>query len=95
MLKSAAFAQTTKQTYKSQTNCYLKFCLNYHLQAVPASQETLCSYVAFLSRTISSTSVKGYLNAVRILHLEAGLANPLESNWEINMIFFKINGETT
>jgi hypothetical protein len=85
-LKSAAFANSTKQTYRSQTNSYLKFCLNYRLQAIPASQETLCSYVAFLSRTISSNSVKGYLNAVRILHLEAGLANPLESNWELNMI---------
>jgi hypothetical protein len=85
-LKSAAFARSTIRTYKSQTNSYLRFCVNYGVQAMPASQSTLCSYLAFLSRSLSPNSVKGYMNAVRLLHVEAGLINPLENNWEVTMI---------
>jgi hypothetical protein len=85
-LKSAAFARSTIRTYKSQTNCFLRFCVNYGLQPAPATQQTLCSYLAFLSRTLSPISVKGYMNAVRLFHIEAGFANPLENNGEVNMI---------
>lgn len=84
--KNAAFAQSTIRTYKSQSNCYFKFCLNYNLQPIPASQQTLCSYIAFLTESHSPSSIKGYLNAVRLLHLEGGFANPLIDNWEIKMI---------
>ena len=85
-LKSAAFAKSTIRTYKSQTNSYLKFCVNYGLSPVPAAQQTLCSYLAFLSRSLSPSSVKGYMNAVHLLHIEAGFLNPLEKNWEVSMI---------
>ena len=74
------------KTYKCQTNCYLNFCLDYGLQPAPASQSTLCSYVAFLGNNLSPSSIKGYLNAVRLLHLEGGFANPMIENWELNMI---------
>jgi hypothetical protein len=85
-LKGAAFARNTVRTYKSQTNSYLRFCVNYGLQPVPATQQTLCTYMAFLSRSLTPSSVKGYMNAVRLLHIESGFVNPLVDNWEITMI---------
>jgi hypothetical protein len=84
--KNMAFAQSTMKTYKCQTNCYLNFCLDYGLSPVPASQSTLCCYVAFLGNRLSPSSIKGYLNAVRLLHLEGGFSNPLIENWELNRI---------
>ena len=84
--KGAAFAKSTIKTYKSQTLSFLKFCMHYGVQSLPASQETLCSYLAFLSRTLSASSIKGYMNAVRLLHIEAGLKNPIAQNWELSMI---------
>jgi hypothetical protein len=84
--KGAAFAVSTVKTYKSQTTAFLKFCLHYGLQSLPASQDTLCAYLSFLSRSLSPSSIKGYLNAVRLLHIESGLPNPLSQNWEISMI---------
>jgi hypothetical protein len=71
-LKGAAFARSTVQTYKSQTNSYLRFCVNYGLQPVPATQQILCTYMAFLSRSLTPSSGKGYMNAVRLLHIESG-----------------------
>jgi hypothetical protein len=84
--KGAAFAKSTVKTYKSQTTAFLKFCLHYNLKSLPASQDTLCAYLAFLSRSLTPSSIKGYMNAVRLLHIEAGFVNPLLQNWEVMMI---------
>ena len=84
--KSAAYANTTKRTYQSQTNSYIKFCLKFNLIPVPASQETICAYVSFLARTLSPNSIPAYMNIIRILHIEAGFNNPISDNWELKMI---------
>ena len=56
------------------------------IQPVPLSQADLGHYVAFLSRRLCFTSVRQYLNIVRLMHLEAGLQNPLEKNWYVSSI---------
>jgi integrase len=84
--RGSTFATSTKKTYRSQATCYTKFCLNFGLVPVPASQETLVTYCAFLARTLSSSSIPGYLNVVRIMHLEAGFKNPLQDNWELSSV---------
>ena len=53
---------------------------------VPADRETLRLYVAFLARTLSPSSISGYLNVVRLIHLEGGFVNPLSGNWEISTL---------
>jgi hypothetical protein len=82
----AAFATATKRTYRSQVNLYFKFCSDFGLIPIPASQETLVTYNAFLARRLSANSIPGYMNVVRLLHLEAGFKNPLCDNWEIKAI---------
>ena len=85
--RSSALASTTKKTYRSQLNSYLTFCNTYRVDPVPASQETLTVYMAYLARRLSSNSIQGYMNVIRLLHLEAGFENPLEANWDLKMIF--------
>jgi hypothetical protein len=84
--KRAAFSESTKASYRSHRNAYLRFCLFFDLVPVPATQLTLRTYVAFLARSIKSSGINGYLNIVRIMHLEAGMENPLVANYELNMI---------
>jgi hypothetical protein len=74
--KRASFAESTKATYQSHRNCYLRFCIYFDVCPVPASQITLKTYVAFLARSIKPYCIGGYLNIIRIMHLEAGLDNP-------------------
>jgi integrase len=50
---------------------------------VPASQELIAQYAAYLARQIGASSVRQYLNIIRLLHLEAGLPNPMQDNWYI------------
>ena len=84
--KKSVFADTTKTTYRSQMKAYLRFCVYFGRVPVPANQATLIGYVAFLGRSISPRSIPCYLNVIRIMHLCAGLRNPLEGNWEVNML---------
>jgi hypothetical protein len=49
------------------------------------------AYVSHLAQKLSPTSIPGYLNVVRLLHVEAGLPNPLCENWEITLLKRGIN----
>ena len=56
------------------------------IRPVPISQLDLGRYIAFLSRRLTFSSVRQYLNAVRLMHLEAGHSNPLDNNWYVTSI---------
>ena len=62
---------------------YLDFCNQLGVAPVPASPVIIAQYAAYLARSIKAASVRGYLNIIRLLHLEAGLPNPLEDNWYV------------
>ena len=83
--QQAAYAESSKSTYRSQIRAFLRFCIFFNLSTLPASMLTLCRYVSFLARTIKPSCIKGYLNAVRILHLDHGYDNPLGA-WRLNRI---------
>ena len=57
---------------------------------MPISQIDLGRYITFLSRRLSFSSVRQYLNIVRLMHLENGHTNPLTNNWYVASIL-KIN----
>ena len=80
------FASSTNRTYMAQRMAYFQFCTKVKVSPLPISQTNLGRYIAYLSRRLSFSSVRQYLNVVRLLHLEAGLANPLEKNWYVQSI---------
>jgi hypothetical protein len=84
--KRITFAETTKSAYRTHLNTYLRFCLYFGRVTVPADRFTLMSYIALLARPLKPASIGCYLNVIRIIHLEAGLPNPLKENFEVNMI---------
>jgi hypothetical protein len=84
--KKSAYAEGTKKTYRSQLKSYFKFCVEFACCPIPVEQPTLLAYVAHLAGRISPSSIPGYLNVVRLLHMEAGLDNPLDQNWELLLL---------
>lgn len=80
------FAASTNKTYLSQRTAYFDFCVKIGIPPVPLSQVDLGRYIAFLSRRLSFSSIRQYLNIVRLLHLEAGMPNPLDNNWYVSSI---------
>lgn len=77
------FAPATHRAYQSHRRAYLAFCTAIGCPPVPATSDTLCFYAAFLARSLKFSSVRQYLNIVRILHLEWGVSNPLENNFQL------------
>ena len=53
---------------------------------MPISPCNLGRYIAFLGSKLSFSSVRQYLNVVRIMHLDEGCSNPLENNFYLSSI---------
>lgn len=70
----------------AQKLTYFEFCNKMSIAPIPLSQNDLGRYIAYLSRRLCFSSVRQYLNVVRILHVEAGKPNPLEGNWYVSSI---------
>jgi hypothetical protein len=86
LFKRQALAESTKTTYRCQLNAFLRFCLYFERPFLPVDQITLKCYVAYLARSLNPSSIGGYINVIRIFHVNAGLPNPLKENWEIAMV---------
>ncbi|KAK7497491.1 hypothetical protein BaRGS_00011333 [Batillaria attramentaria] len=52
----------------------------------PADWEMLSRYVAFLARSKRPSTIRQYLNIVRISHLQADLPNPLLDNFKMDSL---------
>ena len=86
LYRTNTFASSTNRTYMAQKMAYFQFCAEVKISPLPLSQINLGRYIAYLSRRLCFSSVRQYLNVVRLLHLEAGLTNPLENNWYVQSI---------
>ena len=75
------FAVSTKKTYSSYLAMYYKYCQKFIVNPVPVSQQDLSRYIAYLSYDLKFSSITNYLSVVRLLHLEAGYGNPLDSHY--------------
>ena len=84
MYRAATYATSTKKTYRSQLSSYLKFCDDLHVPPTPATHLLVSQYAAFLARRLTPSSVKQYLNVVRLIHLESNLPNPIKDNWMLS-----------
>ena len=82
--RGETFADNTKRTYTSHSNSFLRFCTELCVPPVPANEKTIAMYAACLARRLRPASVRQYLNIVRVMHLEAGLSNPLKDSWFIS-----------
>lgn len=86
MYRSNSFAASTWKTYSAQLSAYLDFCEKLDISVALISQLDLGRYIAILSRRLSFSSIRQYLNIVRLIHLDSGFKNPLEQNWYVSSI---------
>lgn len=79
-----ALATSTRRTYHSAKRRYVSFCNYCHIPPLPTCEKIMCRYVDFLANEgLSHVTIKGYLAAVRHLHIEndAGEELVLCQNW--------------
>lgn len=79
--------ENTKRTYRSAQNDYIKFCEEYTLNPLPASQECLMMYATQLyKRHMHINTIKVYLFAVRHYHIINKCNNPLLCTPRLNLV---------
>lgn len=71
---------------KSQWNKFLKFCEMSQDFTLPISEERLCLYIQFLSRSLKAPqSVHNYVSGLKTLHLMLDLQFPCLSNLQVRL----------
>ena len=79
--------ENTKRTYKSAENDYVRYCQEYKLRMLPASQETLMMYATHLyKRNLNISSIKVYLFAIRHFHIVNNYNNPMLDSPRLQLV---------
>ena len=76
-------ATSSQRSYGAHVRYYVTFCSTYDLRPMQPDELTVCLYVTKLAETCAYRTIKTYLNGIRILHLEAGLSNPLPAMFNL------------
>ena len=69
-------APSTRRTYQAGINRFTQFCTSYNLQPLPASPLTLRYLCAYLSPSVQHSTIKLYLTALRLFHVEHSYTDP-------------------
>ena len=69
-------AQLVRRTYQSGLRKFHSFCKQYALTSVPASSLTLQYFCAHESRLVSHKTIKTYLAAIHLHHIEHSMPDP-------------------
>lgn len=71
-----SLAENTKKTYQTGEKQFLNFCYGFKIQnfhsVLPTNELILCYFVVFLAQSVKHSTIKGYLAAVKHLHLKHG-----------------------
>ena len=79
-LQALGIAPSTRRTYRAAFKQFTRFCSQYSINPLPASEATLQYYCAYACRSLSHGSILLYLAAIRHHHLEQGYPYPLADN---------------
>ena len=87
----ASLAPSTRRSYRSGQSRFLQFCTSFHLlhpsgSPYPASESTLELFASYLSSSLTYQTIKCYLAAVRSLHIERGLPDPLSNAPRLELV---------
>lgn len=67
-VQALCWADSTWTMRNSEWRRYQDFCDSYKINSIPASVDTICLYITFLTRSLAYSSICNYLSAVWSLH---------------------------
>ena len=73
-------AESTQQTYQSGLRKFESFCSQYAFTPPPASSLTLQYFCTYESQSVSYKTIKVYLAAIRLYHIENNMPDPTDDN---------------
>ena len=81
-----AFAEGTYSNLHTQFRSYFAFCVYFHRNPLPASSNTICGYVQFLSRAIKPPTIRNYLSGVKTLHTFLGYKYQFSDDFHLQQL---------
>ena len=80
-----AFAKGTYSNLRTQFRCYFGFCVYFSRIPLPATIDTICAYVQFLSRSFKPPSIGNYLSGVKMLHIFLGYEYAFSDDFHLHL----------
>jgi hypothetical protein len=78
MILWSGIGDRTRSSYASHQNSLLHFCRIHDIPfTLPASEDLLCLWMAWLSKRLSFASIRVYLFGIRSLHVDSGWPDPM------------------
>ena len=81
----SAYSAGTFSNLRTQFKAFLLYCTYFRFTPTPATLDTICLYVQFLSRTLSPPANRNYLSGVKLLNLFSGLEFPFNKNFLLSL----------
>jgi hypothetical protein len=85
-----ALAKSSLRNYGAYVRYCLEFCSLYGCRARSPTDATLMLYVTHLARRCAYRTIKTYFTGVQVLHLERGLSNPVQGNFNLDRLLHGI-----
>ena len=90
--QSLAFAQGTLRNLKTQLHRFSEFSYKSALDGLPVSTDTLCLYIQYLTRSLSSPqSITNYVSGLRTFHKLLDLPFPSTSDIQVRLTVKGVN----
>lgn len=67
-MREHCWADNTIKTRRSQWKKYFKFCIEFGMEPLPASPETVCLFITYLARTCCYITIANYISGLWALH---------------------------
>ena len=83
---NASLAPSSSKTYKSAQNIFIEFCLSYGRTPLPASEQVLILFVAYLAERVCHATARTYLAAIRHMHISHGYGDPLKGCLQLELV---------
>lgn len=71
-LRKLCWAGSTWTAYESRWNCYIRFCNEFNCNPLPASVQTVCLYITYLSKKCVYNTITAYVSSIWALHNQLG-----------------------
>ena len=79
-------ATSTTKSYQSAQRSFQKFCNQLNVAPLPVQEWTLIIYTAHLAQTVSASTIKMHMAAIRHLHIIQGLDPPPTTSPHIRLV---------
>ena len=81
-----SLASSTRGTYTIGFRRFTRFCTHYNVNPLPASKLTVTYFAVSLSRSLSPSTIRVYISAVRAAHQQNGLPDPTHQNHQLTLV---------